>query len=226
MTHHSVNDLASSFVEMAKAYERLPHVESELKVAIGTISDLQNTIQRLELQAIDRNNEIHSLQVSIRKLEEARDDAELRFLECDDAKTTLERTLEGLGKDIASVLAAVQPLPRAEPTPVVIIDVPLVDGSLVSPVPFAEGTSQPDASSTDAVSGQSEADPTAAPTTHTDMNSIHTEEGISASTVEVTSSDGVSVPSNPTPMSVPTVEPVTDTQITVAKYPWGVGHIF
>ena len=153
---HSVNDLASSFVEMAKAYERLPEVERELTTAKSAIDDHLDTIQRLELKLIDKENVISDLQTRIQTLEVARDDAELRFLECDDAKSTLVRTLEVIRSDIDSVLQAVTPLPqeppKAEP-------LPLIDGSLSSPFVTA-ATSPPDASSSDAVSGQSEPDPT------------------------------------------------------------------
>lgn len=173
---HSVNDLASSFVEMAKAYERLPEVENDLTAALHTINNLHDTIASMNRTLIDRTSTIDELNSRIHDLEVSREDAELRFLECDDAKTTLERTLEGLGKDIASALAAVQPLPRAEPAPMV------------------EPTT--DASSTDVGTGQSEADPTSA-TTHPD-----TANTTPALAGENAAGDGVSVSSDPTPANI------------------------
>jgi hypothetical protein len=114
MTHDMPN-FVSSLVEMAKAMEELPKVRDELFEAHSTINAQLGTIQRLELKLIDRSSEIERLQASLRSEEAKRSDAETMFLECDDAKSTLVRTLESLGKDIASVLEAVKPLPKPEP---------------------------------------------------------------------------------------------------------------
>jgi hypothetical protein len=159
MTNHSVNDLASSFVEMAKAYERLPQVEAELAGDKNTISILQDTIQRLELKLVDRTNTINDLGTTIHNLEVARNDAELRFLEADDAKTTLVRVLESFGKDIHGALVAVAPVPE----PVLVEPQANV---LEPPLPFdgpADTPPSPDAAFSDDVqSGQSETNPTLA----------------------------------------------------------------
>lgn len=174
MTHNDAGSLIASLVEMAKATERLPQVERDLDNALKTINHLNDAIQRLELKLIDRNNTINDLGVQIHTLEVARDDAELRFLEADDCKVTLERTLEGLGRDIASVLEAVRPIPTPKPESVVRVE--------VTPVPFAEGaTSPPDASSHDGTDeGVSvPADPTAP----TDGHSLESDASIVIQTV-------------------------------------------
>lgn len=113
MSTHSVSDFAASLVEMAEATRRLPLVEAELQNAKDMIQGNLDRIQNLELRLIDRANEITALQSTIRQLEVARDDAELRFLECDDAKSTLERVLRGLIGEAQGVLEAIRPLPVA-----------------------------------------------------------------------------------------------------------------
>jgi chromosome segregation ATPase len=84
MSPHAANSLVHDLVQMAQAFERLPGVEAELNQANETIGHQANTIQRLELKLIDRNITIETLHTTVRDLEVARDDAELRFLEADD----------------------------------------------------------------------------------------------------------------------------------------------
>jgi hypothetical protein len=106
-----------SLVEMAKAYDTLPSVEHALSEARHEIDHKSNTIQRLELKLMDRASEIDSLHAEIRRLEVARDDAELRFLESDDVASTLKGILKKLVGDAQGVLKAVEP-PLPEPTPI------------------------------------------------------------------------------------------------------------
>jgi hypothetical protein len=208
MTHHDAGSLIASLVEMAKATERLPQVENDLDNALKTINHLNDTVQRLEIKLIDRNNTINDLGVTIHKLEVARDDAELRFLECDDAKSTLERTLEGLGKDITSVLAAIAPMPTPEPVAVVeptskeILNQTLEVTSII--FPFDESTSPPDVSSDGVATGQSEADPTVAGVEHSQHVIVQSEPAVLQESVA--STEGVSVPSDPTATPTPTSE--------------------
>jgi hypothetical protein len=113
MTHDRVSNFATELAQMALASQRLPEVEGELRAAHRAHEVDLDTIQMLELRIMDLKSQADYLRATVRKVEAERDDAELRFLECDDAKTTLVRTLEVLGKDVAGVLAAVMPIPTA-----------------------------------------------------------------------------------------------------------------
>jgi hypothetical protein len=198
---HSVNDLASSFVEMAQAYKRLPEVENDLTAAINTINSLNDNIMRLETKLMDRHNTIVDLKRKNIDLEVANTAMELRFLECDDAKQTLVRTLESLGREIADVLEAVRPLPVPE-----IEEVKDMVAGEVALIPFVHEADTPSAQSeaTDSSigeisslqeSGQSEADPTSAE--HSALE--HHGDSISQVSVSQPQNEGVSVPSDPIP---------------------------
>lgn len=110
-----VGNFVQDLVEMAKAMDELPKVQEALTNTQGELKSTYDIIQRIELKLIDRNSEIDTLKAKIRELEVSRDDAEFRFLECDDVKGSLVRTLEGLGKDIAGVLMAIAPVAILEP---------------------------------------------------------------------------------------------------------------
>jgi hypothetical protein len=112
MSPHAANSLVHDLVQMAQAMERLPEVQAELQWAKDEINHLLDRIQHLELKLLDRHNENEELQRKLRDEEAKRSDAETMFLECDDAKSTLESTLESLRKDIEGVLLAVTP-PKA-----------------------------------------------------------------------------------------------------------------
>jgi hypothetical protein len=109
MSPHAANSLVHDLVQMAQAMERLPEVQAELHTAKDEITHLLDRIQHLELKLLDRHNENEELQRKLRDEEAKRSDAETMFLECDDAKSTLERTLQNLRKDIEGVLLAVTP---------------------------------------------------------------------------------------------------------------------
>jgi hypothetical protein len=128
MTKEHATDFASELVRMAQAMTRLPEVEADLADITKYNDELHGTIQRLELKLIDRNADITTLRTKVRELEVSRDDAELRFLEADDAKDTLVRILDNLGKDILGALQAVAPvpMPKAEAEAVAETNVPTV----------------------------------------------------------------------------------------------------
>ena len=169
MTHEHVTDFAQELVKMAMATTRVPQLEQDLSTAKADINGYLATIQRLELKLIDRAQQIETLQSTIRQLEVSRDDAELRFLECDDAKGTLVRVLEGLIGEAKGVLMAIAPVPEpttapvAEPTqprdtfqgvkseqdriddnlpPTWHTDIPLQDGPLSPPIGSEEWSKQ------------------------------------------------------------------------------------
>jgi hypothetical protein len=221
MSHHThVNDLASSFVAMAAAYERLPQLEHEIRSLKQAHEVDLDTIQMLELRIIDLKNEIETKNASIRALEVSRDDAELRFLECDDAKASLVRAVQAMLGEGQGILQAIMPVPEPTPEPVAVM--PLVDGSLSSPFepsmppgPFADTvasdalSSSADTTTSEPVMGQSEVDPTAVPV-----------EVIGGGTESSTASsnDSVSVPSGPFPATADPVSP-TETSDPGASVP-------
>lgn len=110
MSGHHVGDLASSFVEMAKAYEELPRVKAELQQAQTSVQASYDTIQRLELKLIDRSNKIDELHAKVREAEVARDDAELRFLEADDKLGRVAQAIAAAGEvvGVPSVIVKVE----------------------------------------------------------------------------------------------------------------------
>lgn len=189
MTSEHVSSFVTDLVEMAKAMERVPQLEQQLKDSQREWSNAYERTVELESLLEASRRYAASLEQRCHDLEVSRDDAELRFLECDDAKSTLVRTLESLIGDAKGVLAAVTP---PEPTPV---PTPVVEprdtyqGVKTEPSPFVSTETQSsgdgqvmaspsaDASSSegtsvgesaphwtepvDIVAGQSAADPTA-----------------------------------------------------------------
>lgn len=146
MTGHQVNSLVSDLVLMAKAMEELPGIKAELDHAQGIADHRAETIQRLELKLMDAKNLEDTLRASIRDLEVARDDAELRFLELDekagkamDRLYALADNLEGLRGETIAVIN-ITATPKVEPQPV---EVPQAN---VDPTPVGEltpSTSEP-----------------------------------------------------------------------------------
>lgn len=111
----TVDNFVGSLVEMAKAYERMPSVEAELRDAQATIDKAQATIQRLELKLIERSNEIDSLHSRIRELEVSRDEAQFQALEADDRT---QRALDFIKATFGNAGALIQALePPAPPQP-------------------------------------------------------------------------------------------------------------
>ena len=216
MTHEHVTDFAQELVKMAMATTRVPQLEQEVRTLRNENNHNLDTIQRLELKLIDKEARIESLQSTIRSLEVSRDDAELRFLECDDAKGTLVRVLEGFMADAKGVLQAIAPVAEAVTEPTlprntfqgVKTDYPLQDGPLSPfvPPPTPDVTPTTDASSSDDTEGSVPVDPTPAIASHVPMQcsvidtANHTE---NATSVSLQGDDGVSVPSDPT-VSEPT----------------------
>lgn len=115
MTGHQINSLVGDLVAMAQAMERLPICEGELSEARQEIHAKADTIQRLELKLMDAHNLESELRQSIRDLEVARDDAELRFLEAEEHG---HKALD-LARSAKAALALIEPLlgPSPEPKP-------------------------------------------------------------------------------------------------------------
>jgi hypothetical protein len=173
----SVGNFVTDLVEMAKATEQLPIVERERDQLKADNDTLRDTIQSLQLRAIDRKEEIERHLATIRQLEVARDDAELRFLEADEhashVLSMVRASMVGLEK-AALILDPPKPQPEAIPEVVKgIEEVPALDPTGSSSggqfPPEAPDYSKADAEPVpveqspyyNAPAGQSEADPIA-----------------------------------------------------------------
>jgi len=231
MTNERVSNFATELAQMALASQRLPEVEQTLSEVRNDLNNAYGTIQRLELKLIDRAQQIESLHSTIRTLEVSRDAAELRFLECDDAKGTLERTLRNLVGEAQGVLQAVAPFTpmppkvaaEGSPAEVGVASITATElamatgesathpiggteesGALASteatPGPFASPDATPHSDASFDGVGESAADPTL--TIHsvdgTDASPANVPSESAASQTSVPSSEGVSVPSDPT----------------------------
>ena len=154
MTNERVGSFVSDLVEMAKAVEQVPVLQAELNHAEAIVSNHRNRITDLEVSLEASRRYAAGLEQRLHDAEVAVTTAELRFLECDDAKGTLERALRGFVGEAQGVLQAVTPSePKAAtvPTPeplTVVTDMPLVDGSLVPTVEVNEVPVDPTPSGT------------------------------------------------------------------------------
>jgi hypothetical protein len=119
MSPHAASSLITDLVEMAKSHEELPAIRIQLLEAKGENEALLDIIRNLELKAIDRNSEIDRLHSTIRSLEVARDDAELRFLEADDRTEKALAFVRTTFGNAGSLIQALDPKPitSSEPEP-------------------------------------------------------------------------------------------------------------
>lgn len=142
MSPNAVNDVANSFVEMAKAYEQLPYIEENLRLAHARLEEQRQHIAGLETNIIGYKADIEGLNAHSHKLEAERDDAELRFLEAEEKLGTYTKVV----RDLAAGLGMVD---KPEPAPTVIEPEPVqaTDYSFHEPMPIGD------------MQGQSEADP-------------------------------------------------------------------
>jgi hypothetical protein len=206
MTGDHITGFASELVQMAQAMARVPQLERDLNDANTQVEAYAKQVQRLEMKLMDRASEIETLKAAKTAAEVERDTAEHMFLEADDAKGTLVRVLDSLGKDILGALQAAMPIakPTAEPVIQPPAEVHVLEprdtfqGVRSSPSPFADTEShgQPDASSHggtgEAEGGQAV---TAVPTS---SDSAPTQHGTTAPVDESGQSAGFSVSSDPT----------------------------
>ena len=84
MSPHAVNDLATSFVQMAKAFEELPVVQNQLEETRSQLDSERQAVQDRELSIMKLKQEMEETQAKLRKAEADRDDAEFRFLLADE----------------------------------------------------------------------------------------------------------------------------------------------
>lgn len=131
----TVNNFVHDLVAMAKAMEDLPRVQEELEQARRTIEQQAFVIQNRELSILSRDAEIDNLNHKVRTAEEARDQAELMFLECDDKRVALSRVVESFTGNVSALLKAQEPPapPAPEPAPEAIQPVEAVDNPQTVP---------------------------------------------------------------------------------------------
>jgi hypothetical protein len=115
---NEVNNLASSFVAMAQAFEQLPIVKAELESANTHIEEYAKQVQRLEMRLMDAKEELDLAHAATRKAEVERDHAETMFLETDSKLDSAKSVLNTLIGNAGAFLQAVEP-PKPEPEPVV-----------------------------------------------------------------------------------------------------------
>lgn len=115
MSREHVSSFVSDLVTMAQAMERLPEVQAELESALNVVGTQADAIQRLELRIIDLKNISDTHLATIRTLEVARDDAELRFLEADERTTQALAFVRTVFGNAGSLIQALDPPRVAEP---------------------------------------------------------------------------------------------------------------
>lgn len=143
MSPHAVSNFVGDLVEMAKAFEELPKVREELVHVKGECTAFQDMIQSREVHILSLKAELEAAQATIRSLEVARDDAELRFLEADDRANHSIVALRTIAANLGSAITVLDP-PKPEPVQ-------------AQPVEVKE---EPPISSWATPEGQSVADPT------------------------------------------------------------------
>lgn len=115
MSPNTVTDLASSFVQMAKAFEELPGVQRQLEGMTADRDKALSIIQAHELSILDYKSQIERLAEAVRDAEVARDDAEFRFLELDERAAKAVRFLAQVqGMAVQAELELSPPKPQPE----------------------------------------------------------------------------------------------------------------
>lgn len=222
--NHTMSNFFHEFAAAAQAMEELPKVREDLSEANSLITALRETIQRLELQAIDRRTEMETLHSRIRSLEVERDEAQFQALEEQDRTSAFKRFVEGIFGQAGNLLQASAPVATPEPAPLpepvseasgerAADPIPQQnpntsasqDGSTATDVPTADASTEPS-------SGQSEAGPTASD----GADAGNSGSVIASAPVNTSNPEGVSVPSDPThgqketsfdPVSPPSTQP-------------------
>lgn len=181
MSPHAQASFVNDLVEMAEAYKHLPMVREELRDTQERLNAALNMVQRLEGKLLDRANEIDAKNATIRQLEVARDDAELRFLEADERTTRALDFIKSTFGNAGTLIQALEPKSEPQPQPEV-ASLPLSEVGLNVP-PSNESASGQDAtasattalSSVNTESGERAADPTLSSNvpTQSDHSSVH-----------------------------------------------------
>lgn len=112
----NVGNFVHDLVEMAKATERLPEIEAEVRDLTARNEALQKHNQGLEENILTYKSEIDRHLATIRDLEVARDDAEFRFLELDEKCGKLHTKALDLQAGIEDLVKGLnETMPQPEP---------------------------------------------------------------------------------------------------------------
>ncbi len=99
-------------VAMATAADKVPQLEARIAELEGIKADYESSLLEKEEQLIDRANAHGETEVRLHNAEVARDDAEFRFLEADDAKLAAVRAMRmviGEAEAFIKVVTLVEP---------------------------------------------------------------------------------------------------------------------
>lgn len=127
----NVSSFVHDLVQMAQATERLPQLESENFELRAKADQLGQSITDREERIIALKAEIEVLNAKVRSAEEARDQAETMFLECDDKLSAFRRVVANFNSDLAQLVVASMVQPPA-PTPMAVQSEEQVSGVSVS----------------------------------------------------------------------------------------------
>jgi hypothetical protein len=156
----SIGNFVHDLVEMAKATETLPQVQSELAQTRAEADAALRTVQDRELAIIEYKRQVEELHAKVRALEVERDDASFRALEKEDSLNQVVRFLSGIRQDVDTTLGVVNP-PKPEPVLEIVPELP-PELAAVELFPFSE-TTMPSATSSEGSGlpeeGKSAADP-------------------------------------------------------------------
>lgn len=109
-----VNNFVTDLVEMAKAMDELPKAQALVKSLQDENFGLLNKVQERELHIIELKAEVETHLASIRSLEVARDDAELRFLELEEHATSSVGLARAAKANLEAMIRQLDP-PKPEP---------------------------------------------------------------------------------------------------------------
>lgn len=137
----TVDNFVGSLVEMAKAYERMPAVEAELRKTQDYAGTLADTVAAREETILRLKAEIEALHAKQRELEVSRDDAQFHALEADDRTQRALDFIKATFGNAGALIQALEP-PKAEPT---VANVPVQAVPEASAAP--EGVTNPDETS-------------------------------------------------------------------------------
>jgi hypothetical protein len=96
-------------VAMATAADKVPQLEARIAELEKIESGLVTTVQDIEKRLIDAHSAHDETRARLRNAEVARDDAEFRFLEADDAKLVAVRTMRTVVAEAEAFVKAMTP---------------------------------------------------------------------------------------------------------------------
>jgi len=153
-----VSNFVHELVDMAKAVELVPQLQSEVDQLHSKLSEAERHNQGLETNIISYKQQIEDLASKVRSLEVERDDASFRVLEAVDTAHSVLTQARAAQDILAKVIAKLDPpKPEPETQPQAVPSEPIVDTAAQSmaATPYEWPPQAPQ--------DQSEADPTTTP---------------------------------------------------------------